>query len=215
MSKPPVQLELLFTAVERVARRIVGAPARQSRQPRDHLKVCKGESANELQRTAQLKLRELGMQKLADDITVVWQPRLQSTAGRASYHLDLVELNPRLKVLGTDEVHRTLWHEVAHLLAHARNRRRRITPHGSEWQQACADLGIPGESVTHHLPLPTRKINRQLVYICPACKAEIHRVRKMKRTSACYPCCKAYNNGHYDDRFRLKLVRKPMPETST
>lgn len=216
MAKPPVQLELIFAAVERVKRRFVEpstvptAPTRRRQSA-----IRKDENATELQSDAQAKLRQLGMQQLADVLTVVWQPRLQSTAGRASYHLNLVEINPRLKELGGDEVLRTLWHEVAHLVAYTRNRRRRIAPHGNEWKQACADLGIPGESATHHLPLPSRKIKRQLVYACPVCKAEIHRVRKMKSTSACYPCCKAYNNGRYDNRFRLKLIRKPTPETRT
>jgi len=212
MAKPPVQLELIFAAVERVRRRFVGTLPTPS--PQNHSHIRKDETANKLQHDAQLKLRELGMLQLADNITVVWQPRLRSTAGRASYHLNLVELNPRLKEIGADEVHRTLWHEVAHLVAHERNRRRRIAPHGKEWQQACADLGIPGESTTHHLPLPTRKISRRLVYVCPSCKSEIHRVRKMKRTSACYTCCKAYNNGRYDDRFRLNLIRKPVTKTN-
>lgn len=207
MANPPVQLELIFAAVERVRRCFSGTPGAPT--PSDHPHIRKDENALELQHDAQSKLRDLGIHELADNITVVWQPRLRSTAGRASYHQNLVEINPRLKEIGTDEVHRTLWHEVAHLVAYQRNRRRRIAPHGSEWQKACTDLGIPGESATHRLPLPSRKIKRQLVYTCPSCKAEIHRVRKMKRTSACYTCCKAYNNGHYDDRFRLSLIRKP------
>lgn len=215
MPKPSVQLELLFTAVGRIKRRFTVTPGAPARQSRRHASMVKDESSAGLEQHAQEKLRGLGMCKLADAITVAWQPRLQSTAGRASYHLNLIELNPRLIALGADEVHRTLWHEVAHLVAYARRGKRRIAPHGHEWQQACADLGIPGERATHHLPLPSRNIHRRLIYICPVCKAEIHRVRKMKRTSACYPCCKVHNNGNYDERFRLKLIRKLHPETTT
>ena len=59
--------------------------------------------------------------------------------------------------MGTGEVERTLRHEAAHLLAHWRAGRRRIQTHGPEWRQACADLGIPGETVTHTLPLAPRR----------------------------------------------------------
>src|ERR1700730_17806348 len=51
-----------------------------------------------------------------------------------------------------DEIDRTLRHELAHLLAQFRAGRRRISPHGEEWRQACHDLGIGDEVRCHNLP---------------------------------------------------------------
>ena len=51
--------------------------------------------------------------------------------------------------LGTDAIAKldqTILHELAHLVAYERNPSRAIKGHGREWQLACADLGIPGES---------------------------------------------------------------------
>ena len=217
MSKPPIQLELLFSAVEKLFRPKAQTTERRTKtaQQGKLRKLPKQDDQTaEMQRMVREKLTSLGLEQFAAEVTVSWQPRLRSTAGRAYFHQNLVELNPRLTELGEDELERTLWHEVAHLVAHHRNRRRRIAPHGIEWQQACAELGIPGESATHHLPLPSHKIAPKFTYRCPHCLTEIPRVRKMKRYSACYSCCKKHNRGRYDDRFRLQLLKNTSPSAN-
>ena len=79
---------------------------------------------------------------------------------------------------------------------------RRIDPHGAEWRAACAELGIPGESPYHSLPLKGRRM-KQKALLClpflprrrsPACPP-------MRRAVACYACCKKHNGGRYHDRF--------------
>jgi len=152
--------------------------------------------------------KELGLDLLAERVKVYWNPRMRSTAGRAFYNESQIELNPKLYEVAEAEVLPTLLHELAHLVAHARAGRRRIAPHGIEWQQACTDLGIPNAAVTHALPLPSHKQKKNWKYTCPVCGEVILRTRKIKRRYvACYPCCKKYNRGSYASKFRLQEER--------
>ncbi|MDA7887778.1 SprT-like domain-containing protein [Akkermansiaceae bacterium] len=148
-------------------------------------------------------LLELGLDDLAKRVSVGWNPRMRSSAGRATWPTALVELNPRLPDISQDEVRRTLLHELAHLVAYERSGNRRIQAHGAEWQRACADLGIPGEKATHRLALPSRSIKRRWRYQCPSCESSFDRVRRYKGRVACYECCRNVNGGEYDESFRL------------
>jgi predicted SprT family Zn-dependent metalloprotease len=121
-----------------------------------------------------------------------------------------VELNPRL-VEFEGQVDRTLKHELAHLIAYARAGRRRIEPHGMEWRQACADLGIPDENARHTLPLPRTKQQRKFVYACQVCQVTVERVRRFRRHTACLACCRKYNRGAFDARFQFVLVHSREP----
>ncbi len=150
----------------------------------------------------------IGCRDLARRVKVRWNARLSSTAGMASYTLWQITLNPRLADLGRDEVDVTLKHELAHLVAKFRAGRRRIRPHGPEWKQACADLGLPDEKRCHNLPLPRRHMTRKHFYRCPQCKLEVERVRPFRERVACLNCCRKYNDGRYDERFRLEKITK-------
>lgn len=149
---------------------------------------------------------DLGLPELARKVRVSWNPRMQTTAGRAWWPDRLIELNPKLRNFGSDELWRTLKHELAHLVAYERSGRRRIDPHGPEWRSACAELGIAGESAYHDLPLARRPVKRPHAYECPHCRMLIERVRPIRRAVACYDCCRKFNRGGYDQRF--KLVKK-------
>ncbi len=159
--------------------------------------------AADLQTRARALLHQLGCDALAERVLVRWNSRMRSTAGMALSAKSLITLNPRLLDFRPAELDRTLLHELAHLLAHHRAGRRRITAHGPEWQQACADLGIAGEKRCHDLPLPRRTIKRAHLYRCPSCGVEVRRVRPLKRKSACLACCKRHARGRYDERFRF------------
>ena len=120
-----------------------------------------------------------------------------------------VVLNSRL-VAFPEEIDRTLRHELAHLVAFARARRTRIKAHGEEWRRACAELGIPGESRCHALPLPRRNVQRPYVYRCPACGLILRRVRRInvrRRKLACRECCRRHAAGRFDGRFQFVEVR--------
>jgi len=131
-----------------------------------------------------------------------WNPRMRSSAGRAFWPVCRIEINPAVFDHGQHETWTTIRHELAHILAYARYGRR-IQPHGLEWKFCCLQLGIPGESRTHKLPLPTRRLSRNYHYICPNCGVRISKTRPFKNARACSACCRAHNFGRYDPRFRL------------
>jgi SprT protein len=153
----------------------------------------------------------LGLPGLARRVRVSWNPRMQTTAGRAWWPDRVIELNPKLRGCPEEELWRTLRHELAHLVAYERCGRRHIDAHGPEWRAACADLGIPGEQPFHNLPFKRRRIKRNFVYQCPCCRTSIHRVRAFQRAVACYSCCRKHNGGTYHDRFRLVRVLPKVP----
>jgi predicted SprT family Zn-dependent metalloprotease len=154
-------------------------------------------------------LCSLGAKRIATELRVEWNSRLTTAAGRADYRQKLISLNPRL-VEHPEEIDRTLRHELAHFLAQFRAGRRRISPHGSEWQQACRDLGIAGEKRCHALPFPAKRHTPRFIYRCPNCQRDFPRVHKIKRTVACLACCCAHNRGEFDLRFRLRLVDRDL-----
>jgi len=159
-----------------------------------------------LLQTARELLRSLGAAQIANELHVEWNSRLKTAAGRADYRQKLISLNPRL-VEHPTEIDRTLRHELAHILAQFRAGRRRISPHGQEWRQACIDLGIADEKRCHNLPFPARSYAARFVYRCPNCRQEFPRVRRMRRAVACLTCCRKHNGGEFDPRFRLKLAQ--------
>ncbi|MEP6670000.1 MAG: SprT-like domain-containing protein [Chthoniobacter sp.] len=151
-------------------------------------------------------LRALQCDDLAKRVCIRWNPRMRSTAGTALVAKALITLNPHLWDFGAAEVDRTLRHELAHLLAHHRAGRRRISPHGPEWQQACRDLGLLDEKRCHTLALPRRELTARHFYRCPACAEEVKRVRPFRRKTACLDCCRRHNRGRYDERFRFLKI---------
>ena len=162
----------------------------------------------DLEATARDLLRAHGAARIANDLRVEWTSRLKTAAGRADYHEKLISLNPRL-FEHPSEIDRTLRHELAHILAQFRAGRRRISPHGDEWRQACVDLGIAAEKRCHNLPFPARTYATRFVYRCPNCRQEFPRVRRMRRAVACLACCRKHNGGEFDPRFRLRLIKTP------
>lgn len=164
-------------------------------------------SEAELEAISRRLLIGSGYPDLAGKISVRWNGRLQSTAGRAHYAASKVDLNPRLVQFGAEEIDRTLRHELAHLLARFRCGRQKIAAHGKEWKKACADLGLPNEKRTHNLPLPRRKVERKHAYRCPNCQLEITRVKPFRAKVACMSCCRKFGQGRYDERFRLVKQR--------
>lgn len=144
--------------------------------------------------------------RLAERVTVVWNSRMRTTAGLASYERWKVSLNPALQKISQEEVEKTLRHELAHLLAHDRAGKKRIAPHGAEWRQACIDLDIPNESRTHQLPFVRHRQQRKFFYRCPSCQETLSRVRKLRRKIACLACCQKYAGGKYEEQFRFEIL---------
>ena len=168
--------------------------------------LCPWPSAADLQECAVSLLLGLGAENLAARLRVDWNDRMRTTVGRADFQRCLILLNPALQQFGLAEIDRTLRHELAHLLAHFRSRRR-ILPHGPQWRKACYDLGIPGERAAHTLPLIGRALRRRFVYQCAQCQRHFSRMHRIRRATACLDCCQKFARGNYDERFRLRLVK--------
>ena len=180
----------------------------QTRSPAEAGTAAKCD-APDLEEIARTLLRGAGCADLAARVRVRWNGRMRSTAGMAYAGKSLVHLNPRLREFGDGEVDRTLRHELAHLLAHHRAGRRRISPHGREWQQACRDLGLADEKRCHDLPLPRREVRARHFYRCPGCATVRRRVRPLRPKSACLACCRQHSGGRYAERFRFVKIAAP------
>jgi len=151
-----------------------------------------------------------GLPGLSAQVTLRWHARLRTTAGLARLDCAVILLNPRLLAF-PQELTRTFLHELAHLVAHARNPRRMIDPHGPEWRQACRDLGLADEKRCHTLPLAApRRVERRHIYHCPQCRREVRRVRPFRRAEACLTCCRAHAGGRYDRDFRFVPGAAPL-----
>ncbi len=122
---------------------------------------------------------------------------MRSTAGTALVAKALITLNPRLWEFGESEVDRTLRHELAHLLAHHRAGRRRIGPHGPEWQQACRDLGLVDEKRCHTLPLPRRELAAGISIAALPARRKCNACAPSAARTACLNCCRRHNRGRY------------------
>ena len=181
---------------------LANRPTSKPKRPSRHLQIDP-----ELSRDAASLLAAASSVELSKRVSVAWHGRLTSTAGLARPDQALILLNPRLRAFPF-EVDRTLRHELAHLLAFDRARGRRIAAHGQEWKRACADLGIPGESRCHTLPLPRRKVVGRHLYRCPRCGFVLQRVRPIKprRRLACHACCNTFARGRFDRRFEFVKV---------
>ena len=200
------QLEFLFVGQAPRLPNVVAAPLRRGVFAATERRGYSGRD-HALEAKARELLHALGAGKLAREVRVEWNPRMRSAAGRADFRGKLISLNPELKD-HSDEIDRTLRHELAHLLAQWRVGRRRIAPHGPEWREACRDLGIADEARCHNLPFATKAYPARFVYRCPNCRQEFPRVRRIRRAIACLACCRKHNGGDFDPRFRLRLTTK-------
>ena len=165
-------------------------------------------SARALKVRAASLLRALNAESLGARLRVEWNGQMRTTVGRADFRRCLISLNPALQRFGAAEIDRTLRHELAHLLAQFRFCKRRIRPHGREWRKACCDLGISGERAGHTLPLVGRSLSHRFIYYCQNCQGHFPRVRRIRRATACLACCRKFSGGNYDERFRLRLVKR-------
>jgi len=74
------------------------------------------------------------------DLTIVWNHRLQTSAGRARLLEQVVELNPRLLKANPENILEILTHELAHLVVFARYGK--TSPHGKEWKALMREAGL-------------------------------------------------------------------------
>ncbi|MFV0414933.1 MAG: SprT-like domain-containing protein [Chthoniobacterales bacterium] len=187
-----------------------------SRQPQPESKPAKKKVSSTFSRgdatlvsTVDDLLSKAAAPSLVGKLSVRWNPRLRTTVGLADYRKKTIFLNPVLREISQEEIDRTLRHELAHFLAQHRAKLRRIPPHGKEWRQACADLGIPDEPRCHHIPIEQRRIPPRYFYQCPNCNFILQRVRRIKGKAACIKCCREHSRGRFDPRFCFISITAP------
>jgi hypothetical protein len=93
-----------------------------------------------------------------------------------------------------------LKHEMIHLWLFEKG-----LPHGHtrEFRAKARELGQP--KTRHAIDLPAPKSGWQ--YLCITCGDTFSRRRRYGRPVACMRCCKRFNGGQYDARFKLKGKR--------
>jgi predicted SprT family Zn-dependent metalloprotease len=87
-----------------------------------------------------------------------------------------------------EEIDDTIKHEIAHILAGAKNR------HNSRWQQWCEIVGCrPKAFQSTPIDMPYKYF-----YQCPNCKKMFKTFRPITSKSSCGVCCKSSFNKEYE-----------------
>ncbi len=124
------------------------------------------------------------------DVTVVWNDRLTTSAGRAFVRHGRIELNPALLGRAPDQLPMVLAHEAAHVAA-ARLFGPNVPAHGRHWRSLMRLAGFP-PAVTHDIPLEPRpgrrRARRSYLYlrICETCGDR--RLLNAVRYGRCHGC---------------------------
>lgn len=106
-----------------------------------------------------------------EDLPVMWNSRLKTTAGRACY-FKRIELNPQLKIEGKKAIYTTFLHELAHLIAGP------AAGHGPVWKLACIWVGLKNETRCHSYSSMKQRVPK-VVAVCEDCGARIYRRKKL------------------------------------
>jgi ribosomal protein L37AE/L43A len=149
---------------------------------------------------------------------VAWSRRLTRTAGNIDVRARLIKLSVPLLVeafrgdslfgveymvcgvlcaTSQEAVREILKHEMIHLWLHEQGL---PSGHTAEFRRQARALGQP--KTRHAIALPPPR--QGWIYRCPVCKHQFTRRRRYARAIACATCCRQFNGGRYDDRFKLK-----------
>ena len=90
-----------------------------------------------------------------------------------------------------------LKHEMIHLWLHVQGK---PCGHTAEFRQKAHEVGQP--KTRHGIDLPRPRTG--WLYTCGQCGRETLRRRRTSRAMACGICCRQFNRGKYDERFKLK-----------
>jgi predicted SprT family Zn-dependent metalloprotease len=117
-------------------------------------------------------------------VSVGWNPRLQTTAGRAFAAENRIELNPELLGDWPDEIPAILGHEAAHVAAH-RLFGPRVAAHGRHWRALMRLVGLPPE-IAHDMPVRTAaRRRRSFLYLRICARCGERRVARVVRDGVC------------------------------
>ncbi len=102
-----------------------------------------------------------GVSEFAGTVNWRWNSRLRTTLGRACLTDQVLEFNPILLARHPDEMRPLLLHELAHLVAYAdaKARRVKIAPHGAEWKALMRAVGCSTRA-THQLNVDGLRVKK-------------------------------------------------------
>ncbi len=96
-----------------------------------------------------------------------------------------------------DAAREILKHEMIHLWLHIQSL---PSGHTAQFRAKAKQIGQP--KTRHGIALPAPK--NGWIYSCAHCRNEFTRRRRYSRAVACAQCCKSFNRGQFDARFRLR-----------
>lgn len=139
---------------------------------------------------------------------VEWNFRMRTRAGDYAPRLKLMRLSARYaKEFGDEELVGTIKHELCHWylweqgIAHRHDSR--------AFKELMQRVDAPRYAKRTQVRTGS---SRRYVYRCTFCGIEF--VRRRKIQGACKRCCRLWNNGAYDARFRVRLVRQYIERTA-
>ena len=108
---------------------------------------------------------------------IEWK-RLPVTAGVAYFQLGKIALSA-IVLQSKEQLHETLLHEYAHLLAYHRAGKKGVG-HGAVWKQAMRDLGLDAK-IHHHFEVQRNQARQQVIYHCKKCGQTFSRSRRLSK----------------------------------
>jgi len=124
--------------------------------------------------------------ELAEQVRIVYNPRLRTTLGRAMLDDRRVELNTRLLHEHPDQLVPLLAHELAHVVVHARYGR--VPAHGRHFRTLMRAVNMSPRA-THDLPVKRRRRRGRYLYLhrCSDCGYSFV-ARSVRRGYYCIAC---------------------------
>lgn len=114
---------------------------------------------------------------MVDQIRIIWNERMKTTAGRAHYQNRKIELNPSIwDRMDANERRNTAAHEAAHVVCTALHPR--ASTHGPEWKKIMWDIGH--EPSRCHTTDTTGLSTKAYPWYCP-CGKHLVTARKLER----------------------------------
>jgi len=152
------------------------------------------------------------------DCPIRWSRQLTRTAGNIDVRTPLMKLSypllveafaprglfpPEYEICGVTcnsseaAIREIVKHEMIHLWLHHRGL---PSGHTAAFRAKARQMGQP--KTRHQIATPKPRSGWE--YSCPVCKSTFIRRKRYGRPVACAVCCKKFNNGKFDARFKLR-----------
>ncbi len=122
-------------------------------------------------------------------VRIAYSERMAS-AGSYTPDLKLIKIGRKYHKLFPEDLNDTLKHEMIHIIH---------LHHGAAFKAEAARIGATLKARSH----PELRKTPKYLYTCPSCGKEYPRQKRL-RMASCGPC----SRGHFEERFKLRLVRR-------